>query len=31
MKRILSILLIGAATLGLAAQDNNSKEIIKKG
>ena len=31
MKRILSILLIGAATLGLTAQENDSKEIIKKG
>ena len=31
MKRILSILLIGAATLGITAQENDSKEIIKKG
>ena len=31
MKRILSILLIGAATLGLTAQENDSNEIIKKG
>ena len=31
MKHILSILLIGAATLGLTAQENDSKEIIKQG
>ena len=31
MKRSLLCLLIGAATLGLTAQENDSKEIIKKG
>ena len=31
MKRSLLCLLIGAATLGLSAQENNSKEIIKQG
>ena len=31
MKRSLLCLLIGAATLGLTAQENDTKEIIKKG